>query len=680
MVPTRHTHRSLRNRGRDDDTRSLISVPSLTGSGNTIDSSSTSDEPPMVVASHNSARYSSLNDYLKSAESSCVHSFQVVDSRAPNTNPTCQDCRGKLDESFLECTRCAIQQCQTCHTVEQPWIPLEGRELLDQIQTRNNRALKIITHSGLAIHHLQRSIKHNHNTTDFGDNHVALSSFSVQTESTRRPPSYLNQLVQFPSESKGNRAVFEESAKTEDLTTRDKETISDPREGEDLSGVVSDGASSSTSSSDESCATTRASVGARKEQVIKSIIGAITKWLRLCFIQAQNSADKATAGSCVGGSASSGISNQSSGDEVQRARKRKLDDNNNDEGENDDDDDIGPPNSGVNDKKGKGKEVLRFACPYFKFNPTKYQGWPVCPGPGWLDVHRVKEHLYRKHRQAKFRCMRCWECFESEQDYVDHQRAPTPCELKESEPIEGFDADQERQLRSRKKKSHVVSEVDKWRAVFQILFPHIMSDEIPSPFYEYDQLASSATRSHETLTECEEFVLREIPLRLRKLLTLEFDRDFEIIEQSLRVRAIEHTKTLIASLFQEFRNLRQQDAAPAMTLQPGDHPGPSLSQAQSSWFNSPENCLSFLDAADLNVDFSFLDETVSFSEEFHAQNSHRSPRDQGDSVQELAGSGYVLVNLQRAKEQAADESGQTSLQRTEIDGTISLHTNELAHD
>jgi hypothetical protein len=32
----------------------------------------------------------------------------------------------------------------------------------------------------------------------------------------------------------------------------------------------------------------------------------------------------------------------------------------------------------------------KLACPFFKNNPTKYQSWRTCPGPGWDSVHRVK--------------------------------------------------------------------------------------------------------------------------------------------------------------------------------------------------------------------------------------------------------------------------------------------------
>ena len=38
----------------------------------------------------------------------------------------------------------------------------------------------------------------------------------------------------------------------------------------------------------------------------------------------------------------------------------------------------------------------KFACPYFKRNSRKYSKWTSCPGPGWDEVHRVKQVPYRK--------------------------------------------------------------------------------------------------------------------------------------------------------------------------------------------------------------------------------------------------------------------------------------------
>jgi hypothetical protein len=55
-------------------------------------------------------------------------------------------------------------------------------------------------------------------------------------------------------------------------------------------------------------------------------------------------------------------------------------------------------NDGHEEENGKIKLIkldeefkgLKFACPYYKRNPAKYQSWIACPGPGWGTVHRVK--------------------------------------------------------------------------------------------------------------------------------------------------------------------------------------------------------------------------------------------------------------------------------------------------
>src|SRR6478609_5629751 len=94
-----------------------------------------------------------------------------------------------------------------------------------------------------------------------------------------------------------------------------------------------------------------------------------------------------------------------------------------------------------------------------------------------------REHLYRRHKQPKFRCGRCWQPFKDQAGHLDHQRMPEPCCLREMEHVEGFDAVQEGRLRSRKKAKGVAeqSEAEKWRDVYKILFPHVEDDDIPSP-------------------------------------------------------------------------------------------------------------------------------------------------------------------------------------------------------
>ncbi|KAK4444367.1 nicotinate-nucleotide diphosphorylase [Podospora aff. communis PSN243] len=272
---------------------------------------------------------------------------------------------------------------------------------------------------------------------------------------------------------------------------------------------------------------------------------------------------------------------------VQRGKKRKIGDR---DLENDDDDDAdrlgakGPA-------QGKGEQIASaYACPYFKYNPAMYKSARNCPGLGWPSVHRVKEHLYRRHRQPKYRCGRCWQPFKDEASHLDHQRLPEPCPLKDMERVEGFDAAQERSLRSRKRANPELSEAGKWREVYIILFPHITYDEVPSPFYEYGELSISKDKgplsSWERLNECEEYVLREVPPRLRNALSRELEADLIVVEESLRRKATACVKTLIADVFRELREAAPgTPAAMSMEKQPAQAESSAQNESLFNGFN-----------------------------------------------------------------------------------------------
>ncbi|KAF2651819.1 hypothetical protein K491DRAFT_76420 [Lophiostoma macrostomum CBS 122681] len=129
------------------------------------------------------------------------------------------------------------------------------------------------------------------------------------------------------------------------------------------------------------------------------------------------------------------------------------------------------------------ESVRRLARPYYKHNPRIYRATHPCLGPGWNSIHRLKlhevillsplslaslgwspvdavprtlltcrdmEHLYRRHAQPP-QCTRCRQTFESDSELKDHSRLLEGCQLRDEESLEGFDNDQERRLRSRKK-------------------------------------------------------------------------------------------------------------------------------------------------------------------------------------------------------------------------------------
>jgi hypothetical protein len=120
---------------------------------------------------------------------------------------------------------------------------------------------------------------------------------------------------------------------------------------------------------------------------------------------------------------------------------------------------------------------LRFACPFFKHEPNRYRNRRTCPGPGWLTVHRMKEHLYRAHAQSIY-CPRCYTMFDADIDLSNHLRS-AQCHVSAPQPVEGIDRETLQALRKRSPALRL--EEDKWRDVYRLLFPDVAAEDIPSP-------------------------------------------------------------------------------------------------------------------------------------------------------------------------------------------------------
>lgn len=132
----------------------------------------------------------------------------------------------------------------------------------------------------------------------------------------------------------------------------------------------------------------------------------------------------------------------------------------------------------------------RFACPFFKHDPGRYRNRRTCPGPGWPTVHRMKEHLYRAHAQPIY-CPRCYTVFDADSDFAQHLRAE-PCSISSPQPVEGIDRETLALLR--KRSTPLRLEEDKWRDTYQLLFPDVPEDEIPSPYYDGDSPSEESRR------------------------------------------------------------------------------------------------------------------------------------------------------------------------------------------
>jgi hypothetical protein len=90
-------------------------------------------------------------------------------------------------------------------------------------------------------------------------------------------------------------------------------------------------------------------------------------------------------------------------------------------------------------------------------------------------------HLYRHHRI--FPCQRCKTLFNDQQEVNDHLKEPKGCELLEVVQHDGITNEIVEKLRSKKKAHRDQSEEDRWKEIYQILFPGEM---VPSPCKLYE--------------------------------------------------------------------------------------------------------------------------------------------------------------------------------------------------
>lgn len=90
-----------------------------------------------------------------------------------------------------------------------------------------------------------------------------------------------------------------------------------------------------------------------------------------------------------------------------------------------------------------------------------------------------RTHLYRRHA-LPLQCPRCWDVFKVDESLSEHLQQDPPCDKRHNQvPVEGFTKEQEKRLRSRKKAQADMTDEDKWREIYMILFPDDDRDAIP---------------------------------------------------------------------------------------------------------------------------------------------------------------------------------------------------------
>ncbi|KAH6659137.1 hypothetical protein BKA67DRAFT_6707 [Truncatella angustata] len=223
-------------------------------------------------------------------------------------------------------------------------------------------------------------------------------------------------------------------------------------------------------------------------------------------------------GNLSGPAASSQNSSTSSTPEKSTGQKRSLrrDSFN---GSNPGRDGNGDDKRGNKRSKVENSPALKLACPYFKRDPTKYAGRQACTGPGYDSISRLKEHIYRSHKQPDNKCNRCCEVFSTGEFLEEHQRDELPCKVSQDRSMDGINESQYHQLR--KKPVGRKPNPDRWEEVYRIIFPKAKA--IPSCYYGYDD-ANRVPECRDKDRAFTDFIENELIAGVRNDLEDQFDK------------------------------------------------------------------------------------------------------------------------------------------------------------
>ncbi|OIW23839.1 hypothetical protein CONLIGDRAFT_111396 [Coniochaeta ligniaria NRRL 30616] len=300
-----------------------------------------------------------------------------------------------------------------------------------------------------------------------------------------------------------------------------------------------------------------------KDEVLRLVLARITSILGDGHGITQHNGGESPGPSSAASSSNGSHRNQNPPNQRNGSRKRALD-GDSDGSREDEDDDRG--------KRTKPTLALpsdlemryrRLACPFFKRYPgTKWKG--ACCGPGFTTVHRIKEHVYRKH--APPYCQRCHITFADEKGLEEHLQAETPCTVRKGRlSHQGITPEQRTRLKSRKKVNRDANqtEEDRWIELYSLLFPEVPKEQIPSPYYD--------------LKSYEELLTPTIAAAFRQLLDEDLpNRIARQLEERLRLVPGAQSNFVQAQLPDIIRNCIQEalDSVPPQLLA-RDEPTPS---------------------------------------------------------------------------------------------------------
>ncbi|KAH7155357.1 hypothetical protein B0J13DRAFT_223947 [Dactylonectria estremocensis] len=280
----------------------------------------------------------------------------------------------------------------------------------------------------------------------------------------------------------------------------------------------------------------------RKRRIVESLMAAIVECIEKKLEALEEGGDTTNQSSHP---SSSGFrSGNGTSQWAGQKRHHRLDDDG--EGSNGEDDSSSRKDNNKKAKMLNDDSRLRFACPYYKYDPQRFKDHRTCIGPGWPSVHRVKEHLKRSHSLPSHQCHRCFKYFGKDDELKKHQRTPTPCTIQDPATVcrdlaDGFDQEQGKKLNKRVK----MTPDAKWTEWYCILFKvDPTSSDIPSPYHDISYQSGGLSTPQATgLQEYREHMTRVIPV-IRHHVELEVAKVIRAVEDDIKSNVMEVIRDL----------------------------------------------------------------------------------------------------------------------------------------
>ncbi|PGH27973.1 hypothetical protein AJ80_00227 [Polytolypa hystricis UAMH7299] len=188
---------------------------------------------------------------------------------------------------------------------------------------------------------------------------------------------------------------------------------------------------------------------------------------------------------------------------------------------------------------------LKFACPFKKRSPARYpisKKNQACCHPGFPTIHRMKQHLYRRH-PLSIHCQRCGTEFGQASELRTHATAPSGCDTRNVD-FEGLSIYQEQEIRGQRERGG--SEEDKWRSVYRVLFPQ--DHHVPSPYFEPEEWEDVSRFFHYTQQKLPRLVVAQVDNTIRQ--------SNQQVEDVLRQLIQDAVQSYLEELYSSFRQTR----------------------------------------------------------------------------------------------------------------------------